>query len=133
MTSGIRIIPQNVAPTPEPAPDPLKEREAAFNAVLMAVMAGRRVMVLSDGHPDAGRTLGRRMAGHMDSSCGLGLVATAHRGATVEDLLVQVSADLGAGAPTTWNGWPSRWSAGSKPPVPACWSSSMPICSMPAR
>ncbi|UEM06429.1 hypothetical protein JL101_013655 [Skermanella rosea] len=97
MTSGIRIIPQNVAPTPEPAPDPLKEREAAFNAVLMAVMAGRRVMVLSDGHPDAGRTLGRRMAGHMDSSCGLGLVATAHRGATVEDLLVQVSADLGAG------------------------------------
>ncbi|QQP87261.1 hypothetical protein IGS68_14120 [Skermanella sp. TT6] len=97
MTSGIRIIPQNVAPTPEPAPDPLKEREAAFNAVLMAVMAGRRVMVLSDGHPDAGRTLGRRMAGHMDSSCGLGLVATARRGATVEDLLVQVSADLGAG------------------------------------
>ncbi|WP_158045174.1 hypothetical protein [Skermanella pratensis] len=68
-----------------------------FNTVLMSVMAGRRVMVVADGYPDAGRALGSRMAGHMNSSCGLGLLATAHRGASVEDLLVQVSADLDAG------------------------------------
>ncbi|UEM23793.1 hypothetical protein JL100_013960 [Skermanella mucosa] len=73
------------------------QRDAVFNAVLMAVMAGRRVMVVSDAGADAGRALGRRLAGHMNSSCGLGLVATAHRGATVEDLLMQVSSDLGAG------------------------------------
>lgn len=97
MTSGIRIIPQDAAPPPDAAPDPTAEREAMFKTVLLAVMAGRRVMVVSDGHPDGGRTLGGRVAGHMNSSCGLGLLATAHRGATVEDLLVQVSSDLGAG------------------------------------
>ncbi|EWY36236.1 hypothetical protein N825_29370, partial [Skermanella stibiiresistens SB22] len=85
------------APRPEQTgPDPVAERESVFNAVLMAVMAGRRMMVVTDLTPDGGGTVAHRVADHVAASTGLGLLATARRGATFEDLLTQVAVTLGA-------------------------------------
>ncbi len=85
MTSGID--------TSSRAADPIQD--AVYNRVLMAAMAGRRTMVVSDYTGGNGAVTGRRMADYMSSSGGMALTATGYRNATLEDLLSEAAAGLG--------------------------------------
>ena len=66
MTSGTDTSPK--------AADPIQE--AVYNRVLMATMAGRRTMVVTDYTGGNGAVIGRRMADYMSSSGGMALTAT---------------------------------------------------------
>ena len=85
MTSGVD--------TSSSAADPIPD--AVYNRVLMAAMAGRRTMVVSDHTGGNGAVIGRRMAEYMSSSGGMALTATGYRNATLEDLLSEAAAGLG--------------------------------------
>jgi hypothetical protein len=63
--------------------------------VLMAAMAGRRMIVVSDYTGGDAALTGRRMADYMSSSGGMALTATGYRDATLEDLLSEAAAGLG--------------------------------------
>jgi hypothetical protein len=75
------------------AADPIQD--AVYKRVLMAAMAGRRMMVVSDYTGGNGAVTGRRMADYMSSSGGMALTATGYRNATLEDLLSEAAAGLG--------------------------------------
>ena len=79
--------------TPSRAADPIQD--AVYNRVLMAAMAGRRMMVVSDYTGGDAAVTGRRMADYMSSSGGMALTATGYRDATLEDLLSEAAAGLG--------------------------------------
>ena len=85
MTSGMD--------TSSRAADPIQD--AVYSRVLMAAMAGRRTMVVSDYTGGNGAVIGRRMADYMSSSGGMALTATGYRNATLEDLLSEAAAGLG--------------------------------------
>jgi hypothetical protein len=63
--------------------------------VLMAAMAGRRTMVVTDYTGGDGALAGRRMADYMNSSGGIALTATGYRGARLEDLLSEAAEGIG--------------------------------------
>ena len=65
------------------AADP--DQDAVYNRVLMAAMAGRRTMVVTDYTGGNGAVIGRRMADYMSSSGGMALTATGYRNAALED------------------------------------------------
>jgi hypothetical protein len=73
--------------------DPIQD--AVYSRVLMATMAGRRTMVVTDYTGGNGALPGRRMADYMSSSGGMALTATGYRGATFEDILTEAAAGIG--------------------------------------
>jgi hypothetical protein len=75
------------------AADPMQD--AVYNRVLMAAMAGRRTMVVTDYTGGNGSVAGRRMADYMNSSGGVALTATGYRGARLEDLLSEAAVGIG--------------------------------------
>jgi hypothetical protein len=75
------------------AADPMQD--AVYNRVLMAAMAGRRTMVVTDYTGGDGALAGRRMADYMNSSGGIALTATGYRGARLEDLLSEAAEGIG--------------------------------------
>lgn len=70
-------------------------QDAVYNRVLMAAMAGRRTMVVTDYTGGDGALAGRRMADYMNSSGGIALTATGYRGARLEDLLSEAAEGIG--------------------------------------
>jgi len=75
------------------AADPMQD--AVYNRVLMAAMAGRRTMVVTDYTGGDGTLAGRRMVDYMNSSGGIALTATGYRGARLEDLLSEAAVGIG--------------------------------------
>jgi hypothetical protein len=75
------------------AADPMQD--AVYNRVLMAAMAGRRTMVVTDYTGGDGALAGRRMADYMSSSGGIALTATGYRNARLEDLLSEAAEGIG--------------------------------------
>jgi len=70
-------------------------QDAVYNRVLMAAMAGRRTMVVTDYTGGDGTLAGRRMVDYMNSSGGIALTATGYRGARLEDLLSEAAVGIG--------------------------------------
>lgn len=70
-------------------------QDAVYNRVLMAAMAGRRTMVVTDHTGGNGALAGRRMAEYMNSSGGIALTATGYRGARLEELLSEAAEGIG--------------------------------------
>jgi hypothetical protein len=95
MASGIDSSFGTTDPAMGQPSDAVARQDTVYNRMLMATVAGRRTMVVTDCTGDNGAQLGRRMADYMTSLGGMALAATAYRGAKVEDLLAEAAAGLG--------------------------------------
>jgi hypothetical protein len=95
MTSGADFSSGSTDPAMGQPLDAAARQDAVYNRMLMATVAGRRTMVVTDCTGDNGARLGRRMAEYMTSLGGMSLTATGYRDAELEDLMAEAAAGLG--------------------------------------
>ena len=98
MTSGTRNSPDQIEQSVPDCGDLQARQEAIYNAMLLAVMAGRRTLVLADA-VRGGTNLPDRLQSYMVSAGALVISAWARPGMKLDDLLAEAALEQGIAVP----------------------------------